>query len=110
MFLLSAVNVASSRLAELQPSSLEPTTNALLQQARQNAQQEQTLLKALQDAVNAKANDLDDDQSLTANLLLAMNALSVVNLSSTSLNRSIEQLMLQYNISDSEVGYLFRGK
>jgi len=132
--LRAAVNVAISRLAELQPSPLEVasialfqqgkpnpleehgisrpevTTATLLQQAKTNAQRNLTLLTALQDAVNAKAQDTDDNAQLSANLIAAINALSVIGPSNTSLNRDTEKLMLQYDISDSEVGYLSRGK
>ncbi|MDO9333980.1 MAG: hypothetical protein Q7T57_05605 [Dehalococcoidales bacterium] len=99
--LLTAYDGAISRLSELTPSSLEPSTNTHLQQAKSLYQSQRSLVKALQDA-RAIGND--------AGIVQIVNELQTSYSSGSSLNRATEQLMLQYNISDSEVSYRFRGK
>jgi hypothetical protein len=99
--LLPALDGAISRLKELKPSSLEISTSAHLQQVRSFYQSQRLLVRELQDAVTS--GDL-------AVIVLKANELADTNASASSLNRATEQLMLQYNISDSEVGYSFRGK
>ncbi len=99
--LLPALDDAIRRLKELKPSSLEISTSTHLQQARSYYQSRRLLIKELQDA--GTSGDL-------AVLVMKANELADTNASASSLNRATEQLMLQYNISDSEVGYSFRGK
>ncbi|MCX6003505.1 MAG: hypothetical protein NTX46_03640 [Chloroflexi bacterium] len=99
--LLTAMDGAISRLAELTPSPLETSTSTHLVQARSYYQTQRTILKALQDAVA-----IGD----TAGIIQKYNQLAAGNTLESALNRATEQLMLQYNISDSEVSYLNRGK
>jgi hypothetical protein len=98
---VTAIDGAISRLAELKPSALEPSTSTHLQQARSYYQSIRTILKALLDAVAA---------GNAAGILQKVNELSATDAVGSALNRTTEQLMLRYNITDSEVNYRFRGK
>jgi hypothetical protein len=108
--LLTVIDGAISRLAELKPSSLETSTSTHLQQARSFYQSYRTTLKALQDAVAANIVKSYIDPKNEAVIVQKFNELTATDASASSLNRATEQLMLQYNISDSEVSYRFRGK
>jgi hypothetical protein len=99
--LITLFDVAINRLTELKPSSLETATDIHLQQARSLYQLQRSAEKAYQDAVNT-GNEADINQK--------WNELIALDSAASSLNRATEQLMLQYNISDSEVSYRFRGR
>ena len=99
--LLTAYDGAISRLAELKPSSLETSTNTHLQQARFLYQSQRSLVNELRDAI-AIGNATSIAQKVTE--------LAAADSATSSMNRDTEQLMLQFNISDTEVNYRFRGK
>jgi hypothetical protein len=98
--LLAAYDNAIKLLGDLKPSSLETATAAHLQQARSFYQSERTAEKAYNDAVNT-GNNADID--------LKWKDLNALDEAASALNRATEQLMQQYNISDAEVSYRFRG-
>jgi hypothetical protein len=98
--LITLFDVAINSLVELKPSSLETATGIHVQQARLLYQSQRSAEKAYRDAINT---------GIQTDIDLKWNELITLDSAASSLNRATEQLMLQYNISDSEVSYRFRG-
>jgi hypothetical protein len=98
--MLTAVDGAISRFSTVQPTALEPATDTHLKQAIAAYQSLRTALKALQDAVAA---------GNSADILQKADDLNAVEAAGSAQNRTTEQLLLQYNITDTDANYLSRG-
>ncbi|MDO9333858.1 MAG: hypothetical protein Q7T57_04980 [Dehalococcoidales bacterium] len=105
--LLTAYDGAISRLEELTPLSFEPLARPTYQEtiynhlylAKATYQERKAHMKAMWDIIARGELGVG-----------SMGGIIAEASKTSSLNRATEQLMLQYNISDSEVSYRFRGK
>ncbi|MBI4336692.1 MAG: hypothetical protein HY683_02530 [Chloroflexi bacterium] len=97
---MTSLEGAVGRLAELQPSPLEPETAVHLQKAKAVLIGFQELFAELKDTLAAGDS---------ARLGLETSKLGAANAEASAVNRATEQLLLKYSIPDAEVNYRFRG-